>query len=128
MISEASLKRRCRVVTNSEKGLEGENKASRYLEDNGYTILERRFRSGPGEVDIIVRKGELVVFVEVKTWDVLGMESLEHSIDSRKRGKIRKTASLFLLRHPELGGCRIRFDLIFLSRRMGKLDHWENAF
>jgi putative endonuclease len=115
-------------VTNSDKGLEGENKASRYLEDNGYTILERRFRSGPGEVDIIVRKGELVVFVEVKTWDVLGMESLEHSIDSRKRGKIRKTASLFLLRHPELGGCRIRFDLIFLSRRMEKLDHWENAF
>jgi Holliday junction resolvase-like predicted endonuclease len=56
------------------------------------------------------------------------MESLEHSIDSRKRGKIRKTASLFLLRHPELGGCRIRFDLIFLSRRMEKLDHWENAF
>ena len=115
-------------MTSSRKGLEGEIEASRYLEDNGYEILERRFRSGPGEVDIIVRKGDAVVFVEVKTWDVLGMESLERSIDSRKRGKIRKVASLFLLRHPELGGCRIRFDLIFLSRRMGKLDHWENAF
>ena len=115
-------------MTNSRKGLEGENKASRYLEDNGYEILERRFRSGPGEVDIIVRKGDVVVFVEVKTWDILGVESLERSIDSRKRGKIRKVASLFLLRHPELGGCRIRFDLIFLSRRMGKLDHWEHAF
>ncbi|MCK5250175.1 MAG: YraN family protein [Spirochaetaceae bacterium] len=115
-------------MTSSHKGLEGENKASRYLEDNGYEILERRFRSGPGEVDIIVRKGDVVVFVEVKTWDILGVESLERSIDSRKRGKIRKVASLFLLRHPELGGCRIRFDLIFLSRRMGKLDHWEHAF
>ena len=115
-------------MTSSRKGLEGENKASRYLEDNGYEILERRFRSGPGEVDIIVRKGDVVVFVEVKTWDILGVESLERSIDSRKRGKIRKVASLFLLRHPELGGCRIRFDLIFLSRRMGKLDHWEHAF
>lgn len=115
-------------MTNSQKGLEGEQRASRYLEDNGYRILERRFRSGPGEVDIVSRKGDTVVFVEVKTWDVLGMESLEHSIDSRKRGKIRKTASLYLLRHPELGGCRIRFDLIFLSRRMEELDHWENAF
>ena len=115
-------------MKSSRKGLEGENRASRYLEDNGYKILERRFRSGPGEVDIIVRKGDVVVFVEVKTWDVLGVESLERSIDSRKRGKIRKVASLFLLRHPELGGCRIRFDLIFLSRRMGKLDHWEHAF
>ena len=115
-------------MESNRKGLEGENRASRYLEDNGYEILERRFRSGPGEVDIIVRKGDVVVFVEVKTWDVLGVESLERSIDSRKRGKIRKVASLFLLRHPELGGCRIRFDLIFLSRRMGKLDHWEHAF
>ena len=115
-------------MTSSRKGLEGENKASRYLEDNGYEILERRFRSGPGEVDIIVRKGDVVAFVEVKTWDILGVESLERSIDSRKRRKIRKVASLFLLCHPELGGCRIRFDLIFLSRRMGKLDHWEHAF
>lgn len=115
-------------MTNSQKGLEGEQRASRYLEDNGYRILERRFRSGPGEVDIIVRKRDTVVFVEVKTWDVLGMESLEHSIDLRKRGKIRNTASLYLLRHPELGGCRIRFDLIFLSRRMEELNHWENAF
>jgi len=115
-------------VTSTRKGLEGENKAVCYLEDCGYEILERRFRSGPGEVDIIVRKKEVVVFVEVKTWDVLGVESLEHSIDSRKRGKIKRTASLFLIRHPELGGCRIRFDLIFLSRRMEKLDHWEHAF
>ena len=115
-------------MTSSSKGLEGEEKAARYLEECGYRILERRFRSGPGEVDIIVRKGDSVVFVEVKTWDVLGVESLEYSVDSRKRGKIKKTASLFLNRHPELRGCRIRFDLIFLSRRMEKLDHWEHAF
>jgi putative endonuclease len=115
-------------VTSSRKGLEGEQRAARYLEDHGYKILERRFRSGPGEVDIIGRKGDTVVFVEVKTWDVFGMESLEHSINPRKRGKIRNTASLYLLSHPELGGCRIRFDLIFLSRRMEELNHWENAF
>lgn len=122
------MKKRCLKVTSSKKGLEGENRASRYLEGRGYEILERRFRSGPGEVDIIVRKGDVIVFVEVKTWDVLGVESLEYSIDSRKRGKIKKTASLFLIRHPEFDGCRIRFDLVFLSRRMEKLDHWENAF
>jgi putative endonuclease len=115
-------------VNRSHKGLEGENRAARYLEGAGYRILERRFRSGPGEVDIIVRKEDVVVFIEVKTWDVLGTESLEHSVDSRKRGKIRKVASSFLHRHPELGGCRIRFDLILLSRRMEELNHWENAF
>jgi len=112
----------------SLKGREGEERAILYLRGKGYEILERRFRSGPGEVDIIVRKDDTVVFVEVKAWDVLGVESLERSVDARKRDKIRRTASSFLYRHPELGGCRIRFDLIFLSRRTGKLDHWDNAF
>ena len=111
-----------------DKGRAGEARAVSHLKAGGYRILERRFRSGPGEVDIIARKGDVIIFVEVKTWDVLGMESLERSVDSHKRGKIRKVAALFLQSHPELGGCRIRFDLIFLSRRMGKLDHWENAF
>lgn len=115
-------------MKNSAKGFDGENRAICYLEKNKYEILERRFRSGPGEVDIIARKGDTVVFVEVKTWDVLGKENLEHSVNSQKREKIREVASLFLHRHQELSGCRIRFDLIFLSRRMEKLDHWKNAF
>ena len=116
------------MANNYLKGREGEDRAAEYLEGSGYEILERRFRSGPGEVDIIARKNETVVFVEVKTWDVFGMENLEHAINSRKQDKIRKTASFYLYCHPELGGCRIRFDLIFLSWRMGELEHWEHAF
>ena len=110
------------------KGLKGENQAALYLEEKGCEILERRFRLGPGEVDIIARKSDTIIFVEVKTWDAMGLENLEHSLDSRKCARIRSTASLYLYRHPEFGGCHVRFDLIFLSRRMGKLDHWENAF
>lgn len=110
------------------KGAEGEDRASRYFIDKGYEILERRFRLEQGEVDIIVRKGDTVAFVEVKTWDALSMESLERSVNTRKRGRIREAASCFLVRNPELGTCRVRFDLVFLSRRMEKLDHWENAF
>ena len=115
-------------MKSSLKGILGENRAVLYLEETGYDILERRFRSGRGEVDIIARKGENLVFVEVKTWDVLSADSLELSVDARKRNRIRQCASYFLLCHPELGGCRIRFDLIFLSRRMEKIDHWESAF
>ena len=116
------------MESTSQKGKKGEDKAALYLEEKGYQILKRRFRSGPGEVDIIARKDDVIVFVEVKTWDVLGVESLGRSVDSRKRGKIRRVASYFLHSHPNLGGCRIRFDLILLSRRMEELDHWENAF
>lgn len=110
------------------KGLEGEDRVSQYFIEKGFKILERRFRLGPGEVDIIVKKGDTVAFVEVKTWDALGMESLERSINARKRSKIREAASYFLVCHPELGACRVRFDLVFLSRRLGKLYHWEHAF
>jgi len=115
-------------VKNSVKGLEGEDRASQYFIKNGYKILERRFRSESGEVDIIVKKGDTVAFVEVKTWDALSMESLERSIDARKRSRIREAASYFLVCHPDLGACRVRFDLVFLSRRMERLDHWKNAF
>ena len=111
-----------------DKGSVGEDRAAAYLEGKGYQILARRFRSRRGEVDIIARKGEDLVFVEVKTWDRLGAESLERSLNVRKRERIRATGTYFLHRHPELCGCRVRFDLIFLSRRMGNLDHWESAF
>ena len=110
------------------KGVAGENTVARYLENKGFQILERRFRCGSGEVDIIARKGDEIVFFEVKTWDALGMESLEHSVDLRKRERIKETALLYLNRHPELGDYCIRFDLIFLSEMMEKMEHWEHAF
>lgn len=110
------------------KGVSGEIAVSHYLKGKGFQILERRFRCGPGEVDIIARKGDELIFFEVKTWDALGMESLEHSVDLRKRERIKETASHYLYRHPELGECRIRFDLIFLSGKMEYMEHWEHAF
>ncbi len=110
------------------KGIEGENKVACYFEECGYEILERRFRSRLGEVDIIARQRDVIVFIEVKTWDALGMESLKHSIDSRKRVKIKETASIYLYHHPEFSDCRIRFDLVLLSRKMEILNHWDYAF
>ncbi len=114
--------------SSAEKGRKGEEHAAAYLTGKGYGILEKRFRKGPGEVDIIARDGETVVFIEVKAWSVLGSEDLAYSVDLRKQSKIKRTASLYLLSHPELDSCPVRFDLIFLSWRTGELEHWENAF
>ncbi|PIE04455.1 MAG: YraN family protein [Spirochaetales bacterium] len=115
-------------LSSAEKGRRGEERASGYLTQKGYRIIEKRFRSGPGEVDIIAKDGESIVFIEVKAWNAFGSEDLEHSVNLRKQRKIKQTASLFLLSHPEFNGCPVRFDLVFLSWRTGKLDHWENAF
>ena len=111
-----------------DKGLAGEKKAAEYLGKNGYKILARRFRGGTGEVDIIVSKDDIIVFVEVKTWSALESDDLERAVNKTKQRKIRSAASSFLYCHPKFSACRIRFDLIFLSGRMDNLDHWEGAF
>ncbi len=115
-------------LSSTAKGQKGEETAAGYLTKKGYIILEKRFRAGPGEVDIIARDRNSVVFIEVKAWSVMGLEDLEYSVNLRKQKRIKQTASLFLNSHPELNSCSVRFDLIFLSWRTGVLEHWENAF
>ena len=50
-----------------QKGLDGERIAAEYLEAQGYHLLEHRYRFGHKEIDLIARKGDLVIFVEVKS-------------------------------------------------------------
>ncbi|MQY77182.1 MAG: YraN family protein [Spirochaeta sp.] len=112
----------------NRKGREGETAAVKYLEKNGYKVMERNFRCRRGEVDIIARKDEELVFVEVKNWDALAIDSLEHSLSSLKKQRIIETTQYFIHCHPELMESRIRFDLIFIHGELSKIDHIENAF
>ena len=112
----------------NRKGREGEAAAVKYLESNGYKIVERNFHCRRGEVDIIVRKNEELVFVEVKNWDALTIDSIEHSLNSLKKQRIIETANYFIHCHPEFKESRIRFDLIFIHGELSKIDHIENAF
>ncbi len=115
-------------MLNYLKGRKGEEKAAEYLREQGYSLLARNYICPAGEIDIIVRKGNLVVFVEVKSWEVFTAEDLQYAVDGKKRKRIRRSAEYYLLGNSELKSCRARFDLIYLSGRMDKLDHWENAF
>lgn len=112
----------------NRKGREGEAAAVKYLERNGYRVVERNFHCRRGEVDIIVRKNEELVFVEVKNWDALTIDSIEHSLNSLKKQRIIGTANYFIHCHPELKESRIRFDLIFIHGELSEIDHIENAF
>ena len=111
-----------------EKGRRGEEEAARFLGGQGYRIVARNFRSRRGEVDIVALKDETVVFVEVKKWDALPRDSLEHSLSDTKRGRILQTSRLFLERHPEYLDFRVRFDLIHLHGTPTRVRHLENAF
>lgn len=108
------------------KGLQGEQTAVHYLQERGYEVLARNFRSRCGEVDAIVRKGGQLVFVEVKHWDAYEADSLEYSIDARKQRRIRRTGEFFIYQHPQLADLHIRFDVLLV--KPGGIDHLENAF
>jgi putative endonuclease len=107
-------------------GKAGEDAAVRYLEEKGYEILERNFRSKSGEVDVIAKSGEIVVFIEVKAWSTLGIEALEQGINGKKQRRIIETAKFFLFLHREYRYMAVRFDVIFAAHQ--GITHLESAF
>lgn len=86
-----------------------ERVAAIFLACKGYRTLARRFRSPSGEIDLIARRGRLVVYVEVKA------RRREHAdVRDRQRRRIRRAAEHFLKLHPELSSCDQRFDVILI--------------
>jgi len=108
------------------KGKAGEAAAALFLEEKGMQILERNFRSSRGEVDIIALDGETIVFVEVKTWSIYGIDALEQALDIKKQQKIIETSKYFLSLHRKYRYMAIRFDVIFISP--GGITHLASAF
>jgi len=80
-------------------GISGEDLAARYLEASGYALLERRWRSAndhTGEIDLIVREGDEIVFVEVKTRRTGDYGHPEEAVTRFKQDQLRRTAWAYL--------------------------------
>ena len=114
---------------NALSGKGGETAAARYLEKKGYEILNRNYRTCGAEIDVIVKKGETLCFVEVKTRRSGDFGFPEEFVDFRKRRKIIRAARVFSGRR-KYAGMKIRFDIISVvyDGRKVKIDHIENAF
>ena len=106
-------------------GRAGEVKAAEFLKKKGYEITDKNFKTRIGEIDVIARDGEYVVFVEVKTRtdDLYGAPS--EAVDYKKREKYRLVAAEYLQKH-ELTDVPCRFDVVEIEN--GKINHIENAF
>ena len=76
-------------------GLWGENKAVEFLKAKNYTILTRNYHSRFGEIDIIARKQNTIIFVEVKTRKNTAFGFPAEFVDYKKQQKIMKTAQLY---------------------------------
>ncbi|HWU94210.1 MAG TPA: YraN family protein [Sphingomonas sp.] len=106
------------------RGREGERRAAWWLWLRGWRILDRRVRTPAGEVDLVVRKGNLVAFVEVKT-RATGAE-LDFAIDERRLRRVAAAAEYLMPRYAGPGD-DIRVDVILIAP--GKLPrHIENAW
>lgn len=111
-------------------GMAGESLAVKILENAGYRILARNYRTKLGEIDIIAREGEVIVFVEVKSRAAGGLYgNPKYAVNRTKQRHISKAALHYLKETGRLG-CRARFDVVsILSGEEGV--RWEivrNAF
>jgi len=111
-------------------GQKGEAMASTFLKEQGYTILERNYRTPYGEIDIIARQADTIVFVEVKTRASSTFGPPEISITHRKAEHMRSAAEYYIQQHPELNN-DWRIDVLALQLKTDatapKIDHFENV-
>lgn len=114
----------------SALGQHGEDRAVRFLESRGYEIIERNYHCRGGEIDIIARDAGDLVFVEVKTRRSDTDSSASEAVDSRKRGKIVRSA-LNYLTERKLGEIGCRFDIAevyFVNGRPVTVEVIKGAF
>ena len=110
-------------------GNAGESKAADYLIEQGYSIIERNYRTNGGEIDIIAYKEKILVFVEVKSLPNGSPELLHTELNRGKLQRIVKTSKRFLLKHRQYSNSYVRYDVIVIDMPgYPVVYHIENAF
>ncbi len=109
------------------RGRWGEERAAARLRSLGFEIIDRNWRSAerelPGELDVVARDGDLVVFCEVKARRTAGRAVW--AMNDVKQGRLRALAEAWLRSH-DIGDVDIRFDVIAIEGV--RLHHYEAAF
>ena len=95
-----------------KKGIKAERKAAWILRLKGFSVLVTRYKTPAGEVDLIVKRGKTIAFVEIKARDsvTLGKEAVTYT----QRRRIEKAAEIYLSTMPRQPNA-IRFDLVVVS-------------
>ncbi len=119
-----------RPVLPGERGQAAETQACRFLMDQGLELMARNYRCRHGEIDLIMREGSTVVFVEVRYRGNRRFADGAETIDRRKRSKLAATALHYLQCHPEAAARPSRFDVVAIAPHKGenKMQWIPNAF
>ena len=116
------------MARHNETGRQGEETAANYLLAKGYTILARNYRYRKAEIDLIVRKDKLLVFVEVKTRSRRDYGYPEEAVSVRKMQLFLRTADEYIYRTK--WPYDLRFDIIAIqvTGQEYEVHHIEDAF
>jgi putative endonuclease len=117
---------RARVVL----GKTGEDLACEELERRGYAIVARRYRRRGGDIDIIARDGETMVFIEVKAREGRDFGEAAEAVTAFKRRRIARLAADYMARRRCRHDCPCRFDVVSIHLDAGRprIEVFQNAF
>lgn len=110
-----------------EIGNIGEDMAVKFLLDLNYEILERNFTKNHGEIDIIAKDKNFIVFVEVKSRKNINFGYPRDFVNNKKIRKLQETAQMYLI-EKNLINSPIRFDVVEIIFNEEKIEHIINAF
>lgn len=113
------------AMTGYRRGLWAETLSAWYLRAKGYRILAMRYKTRVGEIDIVARRGSVLVFAEVK-WRGT-QEAAGQVIHAANQARVRQAAELYLQNHPRYTGLGVRFDALLWAPARWPL-HIMNAF
>ncbi len=109
-------------------GREAEERAARFLEAHGLTIILRNYRCRMGELDIVAHSGDVLAIVEVRLRSHAGFGGGAASVDFTKMRRITRTARHLLMSRPALARLRVRFDVVELGAEHAPLNWIRGAF
>lgn len=112
-------------MKNIINGQIGEELATELLKKKSYKILQRNYKNILGEIDIIAKDKDYLIFVEVKFRNTRMFGRASEAVDKRKQHKIRQVALLYLKQKRQLES-NVRFDVVEVYDN--EINHIENAF
>ena len=114
---------------NRDLGTGGEDAASDFLLSKNFSIIERNYRFGKfGEIDIIAQRGDLIIFVEVKSRGSKRYGGALYSISSKKKTRLKTAARAFIASRPEYDRKEITFRFDLISVTADAIDWIEDMF
>jgi len=108
-------------ISYRQRGKLGEDVAVAFLQKNGYVVIEQNYYYNHGEIDIIAREGETLIFVEVKLRRSIAFGEPEEAVTPKKQELLRRTAEGYMIER-NIGEANCRFDVVAIVMRDGTAE------